>query len=263
MTEITEPVCVQLPPQHQKGECPFCKTAKKDGAKTIYEGKSDDLGTDLKNEPDWTIKDVTISGKTYHMLIHSVPNAHHLIPAEAALHGERFHTPHPSGNVLPKHAIMAYMSASAKGTKVTADIGYDVNKKHNGVWLPSIPSEFKGDDPDIVKWGPDLPAGHKYSVAERFMKEPKVNRQWHQTHTDYSDRVEQWLQGFVENLKKWKLVTCPDVKKNDPPFPPPLGLLTRLKALSRYLRGYLVGERKGWRTPMFTSTQAETYYSKK
>jgi len=137
-----------------------------------------------------------------------------------------------------------------------------VNKKHNGVWLPSIPGEFKGDDPDIVKWGPSLPPGHKYSIALRFMTDAKCKRQWHQTHIDYSKKVESWLEGFVQKLEDWKLVTCPEVKKNDPPFPPPLGLLTRLKALSRYLRGYLLGERKGWRSPMFCSTQAQEYYTK-
>lgn len=269
MTEIAEVVTppeVLLKDQHTKKECPFCQDGEPDGPATIYAGNSTDLGADLGNKPDWWIQSVTVDGERYSIRIHSVPNAHHIIPAEASLHGEFLHSSHPSGDILQNHPIMQYMSSKAKGSKVKTDIGYDVNKAHNGVWLPSVPDEFKEHEvankvipARIVKWGPGLKDPEKQRVAERFITKRGVNRQWHTSHPAYSRRLDEWLQGFVAKLESWDFDRCPEVDDNDEKFPAPMGLLARLKGLTNYIRPKLTGSYKRWRTPMFTSGEAEKY----
>lgn len=278
MSQVLESAAMSIPDKHDKNACPFCKDddSKKDDEVTTYEGNSKHLSAALEMsgytspQGNWKVFYDTSE-------IFSVPNAHHLIPAEASLHGEAFHE-HPSGDVLNRnpHAIMRYMSASAKGSEIESDIGYNVNKEHNGIWLPSIPVEFKELKKDgsiqpaaIEKWG-KLSPNKKQSIPELFMKKYSnklgyYGSQWHQTHKKYSKKVENCLQNFVEKLEGWDLKKeCPVCQdnNNDSKLPPPYGLLTRLKGLSLELRSFLGGDKSKWKTPMFTSTQAKKYFNK-
>ncbi|HSN88790.1 MAG TPA: hypothetical protein VL025_18645, partial [Thermoanaerobaculia bacterium] len=114
MTEFNEgfvPPDLALQKTHSKNDCPFCQEETPDGAATVYEGSPATLRDALGEAPVWKC---TVAGFGE---ITSVANAHHLIPAEETLHGEQAHDEsHPSGNVLPKHAIIKYMSESASGS---------------------------------------------------------------------------------------------------------------------------------------------------
>lgn len=261
MTQLGEsfvPPDLELKSKHDENDCPFCQKSEPDNRETIYNGDSKVLREALGKAPIWKL---TIDGMGE---VTSVPNAHHLIPAEASLHGKRAHgESHASGEVLPKHAIMKYMSKGASGSKVTGDIGYDVNKGHNGIWLPSIPEAFKkikdreGKD-DFIKTWSALSEPKKKAVAESFMKNTRL--QWHQTHKDYSNRVEKWLDNFVKKLEQDYVKKCPETSKGDDKHPPPLGLLSRLRGLSGFLKSHLKGSPENWADPLFTSTLAKNYH---
>ena len=284
--QVALSVSVGLPAVHNPADCPFCQKdePETDDKKTIYEGKSGDLARALEEaqspspQRNWVVSWNSSE-------LQSVPNAHHLIPAEEALHGEDGHSDHPSGKVLNNpHLILRYMSADADDSKVKSDIGYNVNAAHNGIWLPSVPvqaKEKKEKDPQtgkmvpaatqvdgyIGKWS-GLSKSKQQSIGQLFMREEKASsanygKQWHQRHAGYSRRVEKWLNKFVQKLEGWKLQEkCPVCKaeSDDTLLPPPMGLLARLRGTSLELRGYLRGTAETWEPPMFASTIARKFH---
>jgi hypothetical protein len=82
--------------------------------------------------------------------------AHHLIPAAASLKGSE---------------ILKYMASGGSGSRVCCNLGYDVNGKENGVWLPGKHA-VAGGDLGINLWG----SAKRALPAEEEFQRPGVAR---------------------------------------------------------------------------------------
>jgi hypothetical protein len=149
-----------------------------------------------------------------------------------------------------------------KGT-ITGDIGYDVNGKPNGIWLPTILQDFYWKNPaTTIRWGrltTQFPA-EQFDLAEAAMFE--TSRQFHDAHEDYSAEVKLRLDALFESLRYSKMV-CPEAgPKPKPNVPPPFGLVGKMDALSSRLAGKLVGSPLRWKRPLYTSRHAIQFADK-
>lgn len=214
--------------------------------------------------------------------------AHHLIPAQAA---------------LKKSSILAYMCEVDTGKEtnhsysdglVWSDLGYDVNGKENGKWLPGsyaisgvgigvwYPSDKVDDEDDSVVVD-SLPADEYqdflvhgkrgkidgtnacwWYVAQAVKKCPG---QFHDSHKSYSeDVVLDWLEQLFEQYEQAHDSVdndeCSKCKKRlekiqEFGMPTPYGLVNRLNHISKRLSGYLNG--KVWKINIFTSNWGLQY----
>jgi len=131
-----------------------------------------------------------------------------------------------------------------KGKVVDGDIGYDVNDKKNGVWLPTYPAGGWGSlDRD------------KYAI--QAMK--ASNTQFHNAHGEYSSTVSRTLSSIADKLAE-KSDKCPICgKKMKNAKRPPYGLVNRLNAVSARYRRFLTGPPKRWpiSAGVFTSDKSK------
>jgi hypothetical protein len=187
-------------------------------------------------------------------------SAHHLIPGEAS---------------LPKSVLIKFISKGAKGSKISGDIGYDVNGGENGVWLPThhaLSAEMKGG---LVLPGEEQAL--KYSALTRRVKQrneenqfvatfqerftaaimERAGRQFHDAHPDYSGFVIKVLDKIHTNIVMLSQSSacgkCDEVRNQKGKFPPPHGLVSRLNSVSSRLYQFLVGPPQTWRPPLYTS----------
>ena len=176
-----------------------------------------------------------------------VPAAHHLIPGNASL---KKATP-----------LLKFMIA-AKGPPWSSDVGYDVNAKQNGVWLPGS----YGVNPRSLVFGMKWSAySMQTEYANAAMK--KAGAQFHDAHPEYSENVEGTLKSIATLLKMPGMAKCPVCEKEiEDKARPPFGLVSRLNFVSGKHRAMLV--KLGPRTialaqvGYFTSSRVKTYLSK-
>ncbi|MBN1602713.1 MAG: AHH domain-containing protein [Chitinispirillaceae bacterium] len=249
--------------KHNDKTCPFCAEDKPQSKKNDLNNNASDLRTSCKTgdclghpEPigsdAWTV--VYIHPETNKDDISEVrSNPHHCIPGKASLKGD---FEHPILEAIEK----------AKGT-ITADIGYNVNSKPNGIWLPTIIEHFYGGRTNVdpiagIKWG-ELTKKYpndQFSMAEAAMFEAK--RQFHDAHPDYSEYVKGQLDKIFDKLilRKQK---CPEAgPKAKPNVPPPYALVSWLNACSRGMAQHLSNDPTRWRDPIYTSRHAKSFQEK-
>lgn len=267
--DIGEAVNVSLikPELHNEKTCPFCSADESDTKENLLDNDAEKLRaschegdltglpepcTSRVGSPQWKVEYThPVTGDEAVSEVRS--NPHHCIPGEASLKGR---SEHPILKAIEK----------AKGT-ITGDIGYNVNGRLNGVWLPTIIEHFYGGyqstDPIAgITWG-SLSKKYpekQFSMAEAAMHETR--RQFHDAHPEYSLNVKQRLDKLLNKLVIRKL-NCPIAgPKGKPDVPPPYALVQWLNALSHAMAGHLVGEAPRWRDPMFTSRHAKAFRNK-
>lgn len=156
--------------------------------------------------------------------------AHHLIPGNAALK--------PSKLMAEK---WMWKEGMAKG-----NIGYEVNSRPNGVWLPGNYA--------VRPWS-SLGDVFKQDYAFAAIKE--WGRQFHDAHTDYSNEVLKALDAIAEKLKKNEDLWCEKAKNQHEKGPdernPLYGIVARLHTLSARCKAFLVAPEANWNVRMYTS----------
>lgn len=269
MTQMTLAVAVSIiqDAKHNEKTCPFCSEDAPEDKENFLNNDASKLRTSCKNgdvtgeaEPcqgfkgsnEWNI--VYTHPETGEEEITQVrSNPHHCIPGRASLKGE---FEHPILECIEKE----------KGT-ITGNIGYNVNKKENGIWLPAIPEHFyggyKGVDPVAgISWGSltrDYPEP-QFSMAEAAMHETK--RQFHDAHEDYNEHVKGRLDKIMDKVIARK-TNCPDAgPKTKPNVPPPYGLVLWMDGVSKTMSSWLSCDPKRWRSPIWTSRHAKEFHEK-
>lgn len=263
MTQIGEMIAVDASaPSSNKDKCWYCtkeptsenRTNKLDEDPRSTSGvvdnipendlynNSSQLGTSLGGKhPKWKIAVPHDPSKRCGV----VPAAHHLIPGNAAL---KKATP-----------LLKFMIAD-KGPPWDTDIGYDVNSKQNGVWLPGS----YGVNPRSAVFGKKWSLyGKKTEYANAAMDSAKA--QFHDAHPEYSGHVKTTLRSIATKLKMPGQKKCPVCDKDIKDKPrPPYGLVGRLNFVSGKHRAMLVGLGKKMRSTVaagyFTSSRVKTYF---
>jgi hypothetical protein len=142
---------------------------------------------------------------------------------------------------------------------VEHDIDYNVNCYENGIDLPSS-NAMRGDWTTRTE---DFQ--NRYAFAA--MRADSKTRQFHDAHKAYSDFVINVLEKIATKLDAIeKKGGCGDddcvMKGKSKPFPVPVSLLPRVHGVARRLAGFLHGNAKDWRKPVFTSKFALIYKNK-
>lgn len=211
--------------KNKKKEDPASPTGSMKGPENYRTNCASLLGTALGTPPSWTMKhkvapsDPLADGTETAI----VPAAHHLLPGNASVN-----------KATDLHPFMRW---KGNPLKLWGDIGYDINNRENGVWLPGNyavrrPTKFKKN------WS-KFPVNFQSAYAKEAMRKAG-NKQLHDAHSKYNDKVLQTLQQIGRKLKeKWKEkpTKCPvcgkelskDAKNK---VRPPYGLVGRLNLLS-------------------------------
>ena len=195
------------------------KKVGKPGEGTNNLGGEPPLYCDARADTDTGEDDVGVEGDDSRTWPY-IEAAHHLVPGNESL----------KRSTVYNH----YMAKKGKGSKVTVNIGYDVNGSHNGFWLPGNyairPARVKKRWSGVMAKNPDWCYQYMLAVADR------TRRQFHDRHKDYSAEVRQFLdkilQAFATHRKK-KCEVCGDPKKK---LPPPYIIKKRVYNLSKFLR---------------------------
>lgn len=163
--------------------------------------------------------------------------AHHLIPGNAAL---------KKSDLFVSEEYL-WTDGKAKG-----NIGYDVNSRPNGQWLPGNYA--------VRPWSTQ-DADFKQQYAYRAID--KWQMQFHDAHEKYSDEVRLALDQIYTKLEAGMDLWCPEAKKKKKRKAaernPLYGLVARLHSVSDRLRRYLVYPVSNWRTNLWTSAHSLNY----
>lgn len=220
----------------KKTECWFCQEPVKEPNKkndlaedpdSIGKPENDltndssKLGSALKFRPNWRIAlPATEQG---HIVTAA---AHHLIPGNASL-----------------KQITKLTNYMVGGKKVADDVGYDVNAKDNGIWLPGSYGVTEKSQTQ-VKWSR---YAYQDAYAVRAMK--AANAQFHDSHPDYSEKVKKTLSTIADRIIAKHPEKCPACDRTlSDKTRPPYGLVGRLHAVSRHHRRFLRGPPRKWPT---------------
>jgi hypothetical protein len=177
--------------------------------------------------------------------------AHHLIPGEASLAPSELYTHY----MVKDASIDIETGAGTKSFTIGWNIGYNVNGAHNGVWLPgnyalrarfSYKHKYKGQTWEAIADG-DFKT--KYSIAA--MKK-SGNRQFHDAHVPYNEKVLSILNKMAEKLMVHQAV-CEQECKSKTKLNPPYRVKLRLYEWSGCLKRMVVGNPNSWKYPYFTS----------
>lgn len=169
-------------------------------------------------------------------------NAHHVLPADAAV-----------------NASKKLLKEMKKGKHLKGDVGYGVNHKNNGVFLPT---EDRWDAGKYGKWSAlqKTQDGYRLPYAYAYWAMRLTGRQFHTAHPDYSRWVKQRLEEIRIKMLAMKDACKKCEKKNaEEPFNPPYQLVRKLDSIADHVRGYLTGSPKRWLMPLITSPEAEFY----
>ncbi|MGD2154638.1 MAG: AHH domain-containing protein, partial [Gemmatimonadales bacterium] len=183
-----------------KEDCWFCKEERKaDDPKNDLDedpdskGKpenqlqndSSKLGQALGHRPSWSI---VVPKMTEPVGV--VPAAHHLVPGNASL------------KKVTK--LLKYMKA---GEKVSGDIGYDVNSRQNGVWLPG---SYGVTEKSALqqKW-----SAYEYQDLYAVEAMKRARAQFHDSHPTYSEKVKKTLSCIADRIIANHPVKCPGCGK--------------------------------------------------
>jgi hypothetical protein len=172
--------------------------------------------------------------------------AHHCIPGNEALKkSDLYQFMKKDGEIIMKND---------KTFKIKANIGYNVNGSHNGVWLPGNYAMNEGKYK-----GP----GTTWTNRERVWREEYIKAvvaqapaQFHDRHKGYSDEMINILDELLCRTLTTHLSTCKKCKKrNEDGLPPPYRLIPVLFKLSAWVRAYLISPPSQWMRPLVASDQ--------
>jgi hypothetical protein len=228
------------PKKNKEKEDPASPTGKRASRENSEHNDSSALGKALKKRPTWTIDHKVQIDRKVQMedpikqgeKTNIVPAAHHLIPGGASLN--------KAGSL---HKYMVWKGKNVK-PPFAGPIGYDVNCRQNGVWLPGNYAVRRGTE-FKKSWG-KFRDPFKSAYAQAAMKKAG-NLQLHDAHPKYNDNVREILVFVGKKLEEtWtdrkKCPVCKDDLKDqgDPPY----GLVGRLHRLSGELKKALIFPRK-------------------
>ncbi len=184
-----------------------------DNAPENNEGNdSSQLGSNLEDRPRWTINNPLKPGEKTEI----VPAAHHCIPGGAS---------------LAKASALHDFMREGGPYSLECDIGYNVNHKNNGVWLPGNYAVREGNEEFNKKtWGNQSPA-FKNTYARLAMKAAS-GKQFHDAHPRYNGKVKNTLISIAGKLTKPDKEKCPVCDKKADKTRPPFGLVQRLDFVS-------------------------------
>lgn len=199
------------------------------------------LGENLGSKPAWTItcpnakKDTTV-----------LSAAHHCIPGNASF--------------LKAETLLTFMREGGP-LKLASDIGYNINHKNNGVWLPGNYNVRKGKEHYTKSWGK-----HKTKFKNEYAKRAINNSsvQFHDAHPAYSENVLETLENIAEKIGK-PADKCPMCKEPYDKTRPPYGLVGRLDFVSSQhkiiLRDISIHNGKRYvQSGYFTSSRVKKYF---
>lgn len=263
--EIGESIVPPTSSQHDP-TCPFCA-----GADPILRGltthkgsenSSSKLATNLGDQPSYVLPKDLIE----EFPVNVAPAAHHLIPGNQAMDG---------------HPIEQYTSTKVNG-ELLEDIGYDINGKENGVWLPTYPDiykgksvpvggkKFKGHDISKHMWGEDNQAvkSGKAAVLPEAQKIPIVNQiqeRWGQAHigdhkgTGYDRACRDRLTLLTDLVLTFWESVCEKSSKSDGKLNPPYGLVGRINLQSQFMLNAIMPRRSPSRWTQWVSQYAKDF----
>jgi len=222
--------------------CPFCQGTDPilRGLKTHKgsENKSSTLATNLGDKPTYILE----KGLLEEFPVNVAPAAHHLIPGNQAMDS------HPIEN----------FTTTEVNKNLLEDIGYDINGKENGIWLPTFPDiyknksvevdggAFKGYDISKYMWGADnvpvesgvateLPEEHKIPIVNI------IQERWGQAHigdhkgTGYDQACRDRLTLLTNLLLTFWISACEKSFDKNGKLNPPYGLVERINLQSRFM----------------------------
>lgn len=227
--EVLESITKPSNDQHDS-TCPFCAGGEPElrGLTTCKgsENRSPTLKTNLGNQPDYILERDIVED----FPVNVVPAAHHLIPGNQA---------------MDEHKIEKY-TTTKENKKLLEDIGYNINGKENGVWLPSYPDIYKtkkvkvkgkvfdGIDIGKSKWG-------SLSPEEKIRIIDIIQSKWGQAHigdhkgTDYDKACRDRLTLLHSLMKTFWEPKCEKSTKTNDKLMPPYGLVERINLQSKYM----------------------------
>ncbi|SMF56296.1 A nuclease family of the HNH/ENDO VII superfamily with conserved AHH [Alteromonadaceae bacterium Bs31] len=272
MTEIIESVAVTMInlDKHSEPDCPFCnaKEEKPKVENNDFDQDSDEdtsevlglvggiegythkncsgaLGTALGGKAAVpSTKGVTAEDWKYELEVAYA--AHHLIPGHGSLDKSELY----KGGKYLRH----------KGQK-EGNIGYNVNCKQNGVWLPgNYAYSQKSSGSEWGTKGKKLKEYHDVS-AQDYVSQVigKAGRQFHDAHRKYNTFVKNQLNKINDKLsvtseEAW----CEEGKKQsegkEENIRPLYQLVGRLGHLSNRMKRKLITPTSGWNTNVYTSS---------
>jgi hypothetical protein len=254
MTDIGESISIaEVASENHDDDCYFCNAevaptsetndlvdnpdedaAEMEDSLGEYKFKNDagKLGTALGGKPE--PKKVTLGDKEYDAAV----AAHHLIPGNAS---------------LKNSFLMKYLHTD--GTAV-GNIGYNVNAKTNGVWLPgNYGVRPWGDQGRVFERESGFTAKEfAYAAMEEW------GCQFHDAHEKYSKFVEGVLNKISDKLRANEMFWCPEQKKKNLEEPTQMFVIVgRLNTVSSRMKRMLVFPTFNWKQNIFTSRFAEQY----
>lgn len=199
------------------------------------------LGTNLGSQPSWTIKCPDDAKNTTVMSA-----AHHCIPGNAA---------------LKKATALHDFMREGGPFSLESDIGYGVNHKNNGVWMPGNYAVRKGKCNYQKGWGS---FGDTFKDKYAALAMQKATVQFHDAHPTYSENVLKTLRVMASKLGD-PTDKCPVCDKKFDQRRPPFGLVGRLDFVSGAHRNLItnLSKRKGKKAVnkgYFTSTRVKKYF---
>lgn len=169
------------------------------------------LGSHLGDRPEKTL-DCPHQKKQVAVIL----AAHHCIPGNGSL------------KPAMESGLEDFMNEGGEFS-LNSDIGYNVNHRNNGVWLPGNYAVRKDKNGYSSKWG-RFGKKFKDEYAKRAM-EKTSGLQFHDAHSKYNGKVKKTLESVTEKMgepdKK-----CPICNKDFDSQRPPFGLVGRLDAVS-------------------------------
>jgi hypothetical protein len=169
-------------------------------------------------------------------------NAHHVLPADAAV-----------------NKATALLKEMKKSGHLKGDVGYGVNHKNNGVFLPT---DDRWNVAKFGKWSTMMKKqdGYRLLYAYAYWAMKKTGKQFHTAHPDYNRWTKQRLEEIRVKMLEMKEDCDKCEKKNaKEPFNPPYEIVDKLDAIAEHVRGYLTGSSRRWLYPLVTSPEAEFF----
>lgn len=251
-------------PDHDSETCCFCQQAKPGERTNVFTAVVDEderahlspikrvrfhnnaksLGRNIVSEqklpPEgfWVVQtsDTTYqtSSETARDVLEVGVAAHHLIPGNAALAKSRL--------IEPKYL--------GSGGTAVGNIGYDINKAENGVWVPGNYA--------IHSWGEGACdfAGDAFGYASAAIT--TVRAQFHDAHPVYSDHVREALEKLADKVDHCEEI-CPYAADQDPATRTLVTLVARLDFLSSRCRRMVTLPSGGWKRDMHLSRYSLDY----
>jgi len=241
MTQIGESIAVSIGSQAAEATSPCWFCEEEDPGKELFNNEvadpdtsdaepaelvpendehndSSELGTNLGNKPVWQIANPLNETKSTEVL----PGAHHCIPGGASL-----------AKATDLHKFMR------KSEDYYSDIGYNVNDKKNGVWLPgnyAVRADAK--EFNMTTWSAQS-ADFKAKYVE-YAVQQSGGRQFHDAHRAYNRLAKKSLLALASKLKLPEDEICPICeKKKETKNKPPFGLVRKLHFISGEYRNML------------------------